>query len=50
MLADDPANCDKFHKKKAALNTKGIQRGMVDQAGVISGPAKHFRPSGAKGL
>ena len=50
MLADNQANCDKFHNK-AALNTTGIERGMVDQAGgVISALAEHFRPSGAKGL
>ena len=49
MLADNQPNCDKFHKK-AALDTTGIERGLVDQAGVISGRAEHFRPSGAKGL
>jgi len=50
MLANNQANCDKFHNK-AALNTTGIERGMVDQAGgVISALAEHFRPSGAKGL
>jgi hypothetical protein len=49
MLADNQANYDKFHKK-AALDTTGIERGLVDQAGVISGSAEHFRPSGAKGL
>lgn len=49
MLADNQANCDKFHKK-VALNTTGIERGMVDQAGVITAPAEHLRPSGAKGL
>jgi hypothetical protein len=34
MLADNQANCDKFHNK-AALTKIGIERGMVDQAGVI---------------